>query len=206
MEEQDQEIIAGALGMFQKFGLRSVTMDDVARELGISKKTIYKYFENKADLVHQCVKSILEMVMSHISEIHSQTQNPIDELFQIDDVVGAIMANHNPGMKFQLAKYYPESFRYVEDGRSKLVSKMIFENIENGQKRGYYRTDFEPEIITFLYCHKIETVPEEENRLLSKHDMRKIMQESLVYHIRGIATTKGLTYLEEKLKAIKPTL
>ncbi len=203
MEKQELEIIEGAFALFNRYGIRSVTMDDVARELGISKKTIYKHFENKAELVHKCVQTIFTTISGHINRIHAETQNAIDELFEIDDVVGTMMANHNPGMQFQLAKYYPESHRYINQGRQKMIRKMIAENIANGREQGLYRHDFEDRIITFLYCSKIDTIPEEDHELLQSFEMRKMMSESLKYHIRGIATPKGLAYLEEKLNQNK---
>ncbi len=203
MEKQELEIVGSAFALFNKYGIRSVTMDDVAREMGISKKTIYKHFENKADLVDKCVQSIFEVIKSHVERIHAKTKNAIDELFEIDDVVGTIMANHNPGMQFQLAKYYPETHRFINEGRQKMIRKMIAENIQNGRTQGFYRTDFESNIITYLYCNKVETLPEEDTKLLEQYDMRKMMFESLIYHIRGIATPKGIEYLENKLNQYK---
>lgn len=203
MDKQELEIIGGAFALFNKYGIRSVTMDDVAREMGISKKTIYKYFENKADLVHKCVISIFETIDSHVQRIHAETQNAIDELFDIDNVVGTIMANHNPGLQFQLAKYYPESYHYIHKGRQRMIRKMVSENIRNGREQGLYRLDFESNIVTFLYCSKVDTIPEEDSDLLSQYDVRQLMQESLIYHIRGIATPKGVEYLQSKLNQNK---
>lgn len=199
MEKQELEIIEGAFALFNKYGIRSVTMDDVAREMGISKKTIYKHFENKAELVHKCVQTIFDTISGLINRIHAETQNAIDKLFEIDNVVGTMMANHNPGLQFQLAKYYPESHKYIHKGREKMIRRMISENIENGRNQGLYRTDFEENIVTFLYCTKVDMLPEEDTDLLQSFDMRQMMHESLVYHIRGIATSKGLEYLETKL-------
>ncbi len=200
MENLEQEIMMGALNMFNRYGIRSVTMDDVARELSISKKTIYKYFENKADLVHKSLRTIYETLHAHLLSIHAEAENPIDELFEIDRVVCSVMESHNPGLRFQLQKYYPQTFNSLYEGRHELIHKVIAENIEKGKNEGWYREEVNTEVITFLYCSKVETMPEEEEALLSKFSMNYLTRQALEYHIRGVATEKGLTYLSEKLK------
>lgn len=203
METQEEEIIFGALNLFGKYGIRSVTMDDVAREMSISKKTIYRHFENKADLVHKCVMTVYNAIKDSLEVIHKETNNPIDELFAIDKVVREILERHNPGHRFQLKKYYPKTFKAMYDGRKALINRMIAENIENGKKSGFYRGDFNTDLITHLYCSKVETMPDEEEDLANKYNMHELMHQALIYHIRAIASSKGLEYLDEKLKTEK---
>lgn len=203
METQEKEIIKCALGMFNKFGIRSVTMDDVAQELGISKKTIYKYFENKADLVHKSVLITYEKLQHKLEKIHAEAENSIDELIEIDKVIGVVMENHNPGMRYQLQKYYPRTYNLLYEGRHDLIHKVISENIEKGKQDGLFRKEADTQIITFLYCSKVETMPEEEQELLEKHSLKYMTRQALEYHIRGIATARGLDYLEKKLNGIR---
>lgn len=200
MENVEQEIINAALGMFNKYGIRSVSMDDVARELGISKKTIYKYFENKAELVHKSLMVIHTGIRDLLLEVHAQSENPIDELFEIDSVVCRVMENHNPSLQFQLQKYYPQTYSKMYEGRHELLHKMIAENIEKGKEGSWYRQEANTEIVTFLYCSKVETMPEDEQVLLTRYNMAYVTRQALEYHIRGLASEKGLNYLNEKLK------
>jgi len=200
MEKQEKDIMDCALGMYNKYGVRSVTMDDVAKELGISKKTIYKYFENKADLIHKSIRNKFAEIQRSLMEIHAKTTNAIDELIEVDQVVCRIMRNHNHSMHFQLQKYYPETFSEVFEGRHEMLSMMIRENIESGKRDGLYRPEASTEVISFLYCAKMETMPEEEQQLFENHSMPFVMHQALEYHIRGLATAKGLEYLEQKLK------
>lgn len=204
MEDQEKDIIEGALAMFSKYGLRSVTMDDVARELAISKKTIYKYFENKADLVHKSLWTVQDVIRQTLEDIHENSTNPIDELIEIDQVVCDIMKQRNPGLRFQLQKYYPQTYNAMYEGRHKMIHKMISENIELGQRDGWYRTEASKEIISFLYCAKVETIPEEEGELLEQYNMSEVARQALIYHIRGLATARGLEHLEKRLQDIKP--
>lgn len=199
METQEREIIEGSIALFSRYGIRSVTMDEVAREIGISKKTIYKYFSNKADLVEQCVMVVFSAIREAMETIHRSSQNAIDELFEIDEVVGQILEHQDPGLHYQLQKYYPQVAHKLFENRERMVCRMIVENIENGQKVGYYRTDLEGELIAHLYCSKMETLPEENHDFFRTMGVKNIMRQSLIYHIRGIATARGLEYLEAKL-------
>lgn len=198
-DNQEREMVMGALGLFNKFGIRSVTMDDVAREMAISKKTLYKYFENKADLVNKCVMTVFDKVHSCMMDIHCSAKNSIDELFDIDNVIRQIMKDHNPGLQFQLHKYYPQTAKAMYDGRRDLINKMISENIDNGKRDGLYRDSIDTELVTHLYCSKMETIPEDKELLFKKFHSKEIKRQALEYHIRGIASPKGLKYLEKKL-------
>lgn len=200
METQEQDIILRTLDLFMRYGVRSITMDDVAREMGISKKTIYRYFDTKADLVQKCVMTVHSTIHQRMEEIHQSAQNAIDELFDIDRIVREIMENHNPGIRFQLKKYYPKVYHMVFEGRKRLITKMIRENIENGKEQGLYREDVISDIVTHLYCTKVDTMPDEDEELISKYDIKRMMRQALVYHIRGIASPKGLEHLEHKLQ------
>ena len=195
----------GSLGMFSKYGIRSVTMDDVARELGISKKTIYKYFENKADLIDRCVGVIHGRIKDSIEEVHAKSENPIDELFEINDIVKHILEKHNPALRFQLEKYYPQAARKLYEDRKVMINRIIKENMERGMEQGWYRSDIEADIITRLYCSKLETAEdlEAESELLARYGMEKLMCTGVVYHLRGIVTDKGLEYLENKIGNIE---
>lgn len=197
MEKQEQDIIDGALDLFNRYGIRSVTMDDVAGELGISKKTIYKYFENKADVVHRCMLTIFNSVQDSLVQVHRETENPIDELIAISQVMIHILESNNPSLRFQLEKYYPQTFNALYQGRLSLITDVIRENIKKGKKAGYYRKDAETEIIAHLYCNKLKSLPEQE--IIKKFGVKSMMKQGMIYHIRGLSTEKGLKYLEEKL-------
>ncbi len=192
MEDQKKEIVETALSMYERYGIRSVTMDDVAAEMSISKKTLYKYFTNKADLVHHCGQTLFHKIHSSLMEVYKNADSAIDELFAVDEVIWRMMEKHNPGMRFQIRKYYPKTFNHLFEGRH--------QNIERGKREGCFREDADTEVISYLYCSKVESMPEEESALLTHHSMRYISRQALIYHIRGLATPQGLAKLEEKLK------
>ena len=200
MENQKKEIVETALGMYERYGIRSVTMDDVAAEMSISKKTLYKYFDNKADLVHHCGEILFQKIHGSLMEVVKSAESAIDELFAVDKVLWRMMEKHNPSMRFQIQKYYPKTFNHLFEGRHEMIQQLVSQNIERGKKDGCFREDADTEVISYLYCSKVESMPEEESELLNRHSTRYVSRQALIYHIRGLATPQGLAKLEEKLK------
>lgn len=200
MEKQEKEIFDGAMQMFMKYGIRSVTMDDVARELGISKKTVYKYVDNKAALVQKTVDHIFSIIHERFEKVYRMQGNAIDLLFAVDDVMCEHLEDHDPGMQFQLQKYYPEVYRAIHERKKEAVLQKMTFNIEKGKKEGLYREEVHTEIISYLYYSRMMVLENEINFPMSKFTQTDVMRELLIYHIRGIATPKGTEYLEKTLE------
>ncbi len=201
MENQEKDILLKAADMFMKYGIRSVTMDDLSREMGVSKKTIYKFVENKAELVHKCIEYIHTEISALIEGVYSKPGNAIDRLIEVDNAVCNMVDDHDPGLEFQLQKYYPETMQTLDKERRKMVVEKMRANMEQGIKEGLYRDDFNVEIITQLYYSRMMLMVDEENNFpLQNFTKLEVMHNILVYHIRGIATSKGIAYLEKKLK------
>lgn len=203
LEEQERMILAGATELFLKYGIRSITMDDVARELAISKKTLYKYVSNKADLVDRCVKYTFEEINAAIDAVRGNSKNAIDDLFAIDSTLSDAMKAQHPAIEFQLKKYYPQTWKWLSDQQSTIIIEHTRENLKRGIDEGYYRDDINIEYVTYLYfaqflaMHNNEVVPQ------TVCENPKFMREHFVYHLRGVASKKGITYIEKKLDEIK---
>ena len=198
MEETHKRIVEESVQLFLKFGLRSVTMDDVSRELGISKKTLYKYVGNKTDLVDQGVKQTFYTVQNELSKIASKTENAIDELFEIDNYIDSVLRSNHPAMMYQLKKYHSETFNWLENSKVSSIHNTALLNIKLGIEQGLFRTDINPDYIAYIYLtHAIimegDVIPE------SICESSEFHREHVLYHVRGIATKKGLDYLEQKL-------
>ncbi len=200
MENQKREITEKALELFHRYGIRSITMDDLAAALSVSKKTLYKHFENKADLVHHCGQLLYQHIQDSLMTVMENSESAIDELFEVDQVVWKMMEKHNPSMRYQIEKYYPKTFNYLFEGRAEMIRKMVAANIERGKRDGCYRLDADTGVVSHLYCSKIKSIPEGEPKISDHHSLRYISRQALIYHIRGLATPQGLAKLEEKLK------
>lgn len=196
----EQEIIAKAKELFQRYGLRPVTMDDIAKELGVSKKTLYKYFANKEELVSHTVDQVFERVKANMISLSEAEGNAIDMLFAMDEVVCTNIETHDHSMHFQLERYYPEVNASLEFKKRELVFKMMRANIERGIREGIFRENLDVEVVSFLYYSRTRTMAQADLDFLHNRPLTEILREVLIYHVRGISNAKGLAYLEEKLK------
>lgn len=200
MEELEKRIVEGALHQFLVMGIRAVTMDDVARELGISKKTLYRFFSNKADLVHRSVQFTFWRIKSSLEDISSKSTNAIDELFEFDVQMTEVVKSQKPIIINQLRRYYPETHNWLHNQRKELMLALTERNLEKGVLQGMYREDLNIRYIALMYYAQTllyaqeDTVPDE----ACMHP--DFVRENLIYHLRGIVSEQGLDYVKTKLK------
>lgn len=199
METMEIDIIAKAGEMFHRYGLRPVTMDDIAKELSVSKKTLYKYFANKEELVKHSIDTIFKSISTRMLELREAPGNAIDMLFAMDEVICSNIETHDPGMQFQLERYYPELNAKLEEQKREVVYKMMHHNIARGIREGIFRSELNAEVVAFLYYSRARLMTESAMGTFKEMSISELMEEILIYHVRGIANAKGLAYLEEKL-------
>ncbi len=196
MERFDQ-IIEGALKLFMRDGVKSVNMDDVSTFLGISKKTLYQHVDNKGDLLEKAFRLYQNRILDIINTIQKKNENPIDELFDIDEQVCHILKNRPPMLINNLEKYYPSVWEILEVVRKEHIFSCVTQNIERGKSHGLYRKTVNSDIIAKLMMNTIEALVDDELFPLTQYDFKSLLKENRIYHIRGIATSKGINYLEE---------
>ncbi|NVK29028.1 MAG: TetR/AcrR family transcriptional regulator [Flavobacteriia bacterium] len=199
MDEQERSIINGSTELFLKYGIRSITMDDVARELGISKKTLYKYVSNKADLVDRCVKLTFTEVADAMTEVIGKANNAIDELFAIDSTLSEAMKAQHPAIEFQLKKYYPATWKWLSSRQEDMIKNQTLENLKKGIEQGVYRSDVNVDFVSYLYFAQFLAMHDPDIVPLSICENPKFIKAHFEYHLRGVASKKGLEYLEKKL-------
>lgn len=200
MEEKEKEILLQAADLFTKYGIKSMTMDDVARHLGISKKTLYLYVSNKKDLVKKCIDEHIGAEECLISDFLGDTENAIDELMAMTKIVGSQMKEMHPSVIYDLKKYHFDAYKTLVTHRDEFIFNNIKNNIENGIKSGFYRDNMNPEIIARLYISMVNVILDPVNSELSTYSNAEIHIEMIRYHIRGIASSKGKEYLKQKFK------
>jgi AcrR family transcriptional regulator len=198
--EKEERIIKGALDLFLQAGVKSINMDDVSTHLGISKKTLYKIVSNKADLVKQAFTLHQSSFISMIEAIKAKNTNPIDEIFEIDQQLCVILKNRPPHLISNLRKYYPEVWNILDAIRKENIFECVYLNIQQGIEQGYYRKTINGNILAKLMINTVEAIVDDELFPLTEYDFKNILQENRIYHIRGIATEKGINYLENKLQ------
>lgn len=194
---EDIKLLERLERLFMRYGVKSVTMDDVSRELGISKKTLYQFFENKEDLVKQVTDNHFCSQKIAVEEIKKNAKNAIDELFGISKLMNEFAKNIHPGLVFDLKKYHPESWKIFEKHRNSDIFLSITDNISRGKKEGLYREDVNADFISRIYIAKIEMFLDTEVFPTNLYPVEKTFELYMHYHIRSIASKKGIDYLEK---------
>lgn len=195
-----EKILHKASEMFLNLGFKSVTMDDIAAELGMSKKTIYSHFSTKLKLVEATTFFVMDNVNQAICTICSGKLNPIDEVFTIKSVIKNQLKNEKSSPHYQLQKYYPKIFKQLKDKQFDSVNECVVENLKRGIEEGFYRKEINIELITRFYFSGNMSLTNNEIFPLTKYSMSALKDAFLEYHIRAIATEKGLKTLTNLLK------
>jgi len=195
-----ETIIKKAGEIFLKYGVKSVTMDDIANDLGISKKTIYKHFKNKVALVDSAVSYLHESMHNTVLCVCDKGYNAIQENFEIKKIFSELFKNSvNPPM-YQLQKYYPETYTKIIKDEFSIFKECITGNLEKGIQEGLYRKDINIELATKFYFSLMMSVHDSKLHTYNKNTMNKLELCALEYHTRALATAKGLQTLEEQLE------
>ena len=189
--------------LFQQYGIKSVSMDDISRTLGISKKTLYTYVDSKDDLVNKVMKMYLSEDQSTCKFILTETNNSIEEIIQIANHVNERLAELNPSLIYDMIKYYPSIWNKFQQHKETFIYQMIYDNIENGKNQGLYMDDVNSEVIAKIYINKIEIFLENKVFPQSEYNLVEVYSEFIKYHIRGICSLKGHKVLNKHLKELK---
>jgi AcrR family transcriptional regulator len=203
MELKTKNITDRARDVFMKYGIRSVSMDDICRELGMSKKTLYQYFGNKSILVNRILEQSFETFETHITAIGEQELNAIDSLLELSRVIDGHMNEVSLSVSFDLQKYYPEIHREYLAKKHDFASRFIRENAEKGIKEGLFRPELNIELISRLYIQKIEDLHDPAFLLGGEFSFSEVFHVMFENHIRGIANENGIRYYEERKKTLK---
>lgn len=194
-----EKILEGCDKLFRKFGIKSLSMDDIARELGMSKKTIYQYVSDKNDLVKKTFNHILNHNENQCTCIKDETDNPIDEIILISRNMSQQMKGINPAVFYDLRKYHPEAWLLFENHSQTFIYSQIKENLINGIKQGYYRDNIKADILARLYISLVQTISNPELFSNIDYDFSSVYHEMIRYHFNGICTDKGREYFKTKI-------
>ncbi len=201
MTENDtkyKSILNSAFNIFTENGIRNISMDDLCRQMGISKKTLYKYVENKADLLRKINNYIHSQIINAIIELEKTDLNAIDILLEMSKIPGKLFTQINPIISFEMRKYYPHVFEKSTSDRKVLITNSIRKNMDQGIKEGLYRQDLNKDIIAQLYFKNIEDFHFALGETMKKYSFEKIFEVMFENHIRGIANEKGIKYFEKQ--------
>ena len=197
------KILKNSAEMFLTYGFKSVTMDDIAEKIGISKKTIYTHFNNKTKLVEETTFEMFNNIEVGIDAICKLNFNPIEESFQIKKFVLENLKDEKSSPQYQLQKYYPKIHANITQKQFKVMQECVSSNLQRGIKDGYFRKEIDIQFITRIYFKGMIGIKDLDTFPIEVFNMNYLLENYLEYHVRGIATEKGIKTLEKVKKQYK---
>lgn len=185
------ELLERVNDVFVKYGMKKVTMDDMAKHLNVSKKTLYKYVKNRKELVLKSTIFHIQREEQRIHTIQALKLDPIAEHHELAKFVVQTMTNMNPQVHHDLEHHFQDSWEVLSDYFNDFVFKSILENLERGQKEGYYHNEFSAEIIARFFASRVDIIFDGEFFPKNKFGFKEVYLQYLMYHLNSITTEKG---------------
>jgi AcrR family transcriptional regulator len=193
--------------LFMKYGIRSVSMDDIANALGMSKKTIYQYFVDKDELVDAVVEADISNMQQDCTGVMADAKDAVHEIFLSIDRLLEQFRNMNPMLIYDLEKFHFRGFQKFMDHKNKFLLQIIRKNMERGLAEGLYREDLNVEILakfrldSMMIAFNIDLFPP------TKYSLADVSKEIIEHYVYGLVSLKGykliVKYKEERLKQAK---
>ena len=193
----EDRILLKARDLMFQTGIRQVTMDDLATQLGISKKTIYQYYKDKDDLVKAVVGFELKKHASLCHNCESTAENAVHEMFLVMETMKEMAKTMNPGTMMELEKYFPSAFDIIKNHKEEFFLSLIKQNLIKGMKQGFYRSDLEVDILskfrleTIFIPFNLHVYP------ISTFDPIKVHAQLMEHFVFGLMTIKGYEIMEQ---------
>lgn len=192
--------------LFRKYGFRSITMDQIASQLGISKKTIYQFFDDKDKLVHELIENDVKCMQTECSAHAKNASNAIEEIFMAMEFNGEMFRNMNPMLVYELEKFHPSAFTKFREHKEQFLLKLIMSNIRRGIKEELYREELHPEIIARLHLETAFLAFNPDVFPLRQYNLWEVQQQMMDHYLFGLATEKGykliLKYKQQREKKL----
>jgi TetR/AcrR family transcriptional regulator, cholesterol catabolism regulator len=191
-----EKIIQESTQLFFRYGVRSITMDDIAKELSMSKKTLYQHFDNKNDLLMACMEAHDCKEKEILKSFQREATNAIDEMIKIAQYLEQMFKKVSPTLIYDVQKYHREAWERMNKIHNEDVYQEIKTNMERGVKEGLYRNDFNIDIVAKIYVSTTLASTNPDFFPPDKYNIKDIVTTNILYHLRGIVTHKGLALLE----------
>lgn len=197
--DQQEKWLRRIAELFLRYGIKSITMDDVARELGISKKTLYQFVENKNDLVLKVMELHVEGEKKECVDQATHSANAVEEMLKVMESNNQQMAQMKSNIVYDLQKYHHEAWEKIQEFIQGFLYGVVRANLERGVREGLYRPDFDVDIVAKL--HITLSLQLFDERLFPQHGYpkEKLFQEYIMHYLYGITSERGLQLLKAKL-------
>ncbi|MBE9583602.1 TetR/AcrR family transcriptional regulator [Mucilaginibacter sp. JRF] len=202
--EQADRILQGAEDLFLHSGIKSITMDDIARHLGMSKKTIYQFYKDKNELVIKLVRKKLEEDINEINKIMKSEGNVVQQMLDMMKCSGEILSQVNPVAIHDLQKYHPEGWELFKGFKGQFLVEKLEELLTKGKEQGYIRPEVDVRIIARMRVAQVEMGFDTRLFPTSEFNSWKVQYQFLEHFNFGVCTLEGYKLLEQYCKNIIP--
>lgn len=191
MDKVENYILNEAEKLFMKFGMRSVTMDDIAKQLGVSKKTIYANFKDKNELVLNMISNMLAKDECRMSECLAHSENAIDEIFLLKDLMEDMLSSINPVVFYDLEKYHNEAYKLMMSFHEERIYDAVKAVLERGISENVFREDINVDILAASRVAQINWIFQSDLVRNGKYSLYEIIKETTTHFLFGICTLSG---------------
>lgn len=181
-----KELLRCSITNFIKFGSRSFTMDELASQLGISKKTIYKFFSNKEDLVTEGLEQMLADIKEEIHSKISEEEDPIVSIILVYEIGFKYLKDFKPSFLFGLKKYYPKANEVFDAFRNDIVNTIILNLLLDAKKQGLLRASVDPKLVCELYFLRVENVTFKTTNFFETYSLNSLLDHLIINNLRGL--------------------
>ena len=192
MIDTKENVLSAVADLFLKYGVRSVSMDDIAHNQGISKKTIYQYFDDKNDLVNQVSKMVLEARMAEYREISVKASNSIEELYTMSILLRKHFSEINPALMYDIQKYHPQAWSLFLKHENDVVYHSVIDNLERGIEEGYFRSEINAKVLARFRVEQIQVSFDERLFPKDQFDFTDVQVQLFDHYVHGLLTESGL--------------
>jgi len=194
--KQYEALLSKSRELFMKHGVKSLTMDDIARQMGMSKKTIYQFVDNKGDLVKLAMEDFLGEERKLIEGILQKPGNAVEEMIGMMEYWLQVVREFNATTLNEVQKYYPETWKMYNEYRFNFMLGLIQNNLKKGITEGYYLDNLDADVISKVYILGVEILLNQDMFPSKQYTFLSIYREFLGYHLRGIVSAEGLKYID----------
>jgi AcrR family transcriptional regulator len=202
--EMKERIRQKANDLYRRYGIRSVTMDEIAAQLGVSKKTIYQYYSDKDELVDAVAREMIGFARENCDRNRASSENAVDEIFKAMEFVQDMFNNMNSAMLFDLERFHPISYKAFLEYKNKYLYTMIRTNLERGIEEGLYRPEINVDVIAKLRLEGVMAAFNQELFPSNKYNLATLNKEIMEHFLFGVSSLKGykliLKYQQERIK------
>ncbi|WP_109695738.1 TetR/AcrR family transcriptional regulator [Chitinophaga deserti] len=192
-------ILETALRLCKTYGVKSITMQDIAKECGISKKTVYEHFSDKNELIDEVTNFMTGTYCNQLADCQDAGRDAIEELVLSIGHTERMARSTNPVLLFELEKYHPSAWKKVKNFKDEMVAAIIRSNLERGIREGLYRNNLRADIMVYLRLMQMDALFNPVQFPAAQFEMHDVMYQITVHYINGIATPEGQALLEQYL-------